>query len=166
VEVFRGAVLIAATITMGLVAGVFFAWANAIMPGLRRTDDRTFVGTFQAVDRAIINPLFMACFFGALVLTGLAAGLHINVGDGSVLPWAAAAFVLYLSAVIITVAVNVPLNDAIKAAGNPDRADDLAAVRRRFNEPRWAGWNVVRALVSAAAFGCLAGSLLEYGALS
>jgi uncharacterized membrane protein len=166
VEVFRGAVLIAATITMGLVAGVFFAYANSIMPGLRKTDDLTFVGAFQALDRAIINPIFMACFFGALVLTGLGAGLQIDVDNHSVLPWAAVAFVLYLAAVIITLAVNVPLNDAIKAAGNPDRVDDLAAVRSRFSEAKWAAWNVVRALVSTAAFGCLAGSLLEYGALS
>ena len=56
----------------------------------------------------------------------------------------------------ITLAVNVPLNDAIKAAGDPDRIGDLRSVRRRFNEARWAGWNVVRALASVAAFGCLA----------
>jgi uncharacterized membrane protein len=166
VEIFRGAALIAATITVGLMAGVFFAYANSVMPGLRRTDDRTFVSAFQAVDKAIINPLFMACFLGGVVLTGLAAGLQINVDDHSVLPWAAAAFALYLSAVIITIAVNVPLNDVIKAAGNLDHVNDLAAVRRRFNEARWAAWNVVRVLVSAAAFGCLAGSLVEYGALS
>ena len=165
-EVFRGAALIAATITVGLAAGVFFAYANSVMPGLRRTDDRTFVGAFQAVDKAIVNPLFMACLFGALVLAGLAAGLQINADDSSVLPWAAAAFVLYLSAIIITVVVNVPLNNAIQAAGNPDHVDDLAAVRRQFNEAKWAAWNIVRALVSAAALGCLAGSLVEYGALS
>jgi uncharacterized membrane protein len=166
VEVFRGAVLIAATITTGLVTGVFFAYANSIMPGLRTTDDRTFVSAFQALDRAIINPLFMVCFFGALVLTGLAAALQFGADNRAVLPWGLAAFVLYLAAVVITSAVNVPLNDAIKAAGDPDGIDDLAAVRRRFNEGKWAAWNVVRTLVSTAAFGCLAGSLVEYGALS
>jgi uncharacterized membrane protein len=114
---------------MGLVAGVFFAYANSIMPGLRNTDDRTFVGAFQALDRAIINPIFTACFFGALVLTGPGAGLQIDVDNHSVLPWAPVAFVLYLAAVIITLAVNVPLNDAIKAAGNPDGVDDLDTAR-------------------------------------
>jgi uncharacterized membrane protein len=63
VEVFRGSVLIAATISIGLVAGVFFAYASSIMPGLRETGERTFVGAFQVLDRAIINPIFMACFF-------------------------------------------------------------------------------------------------------
>ena len=64
--------LVAATVIMGLMAGVFGLYSNTIMPGLRTTDDRTFVGSFQAVDRAIINPLFMACFLGALALTALA----------------------------------------------------------------------------------------------
>jgi uncharacterized membrane protein len=72
-DVLREVVLIAATMAMGLTAGVFGIYGNAIMPGLRRTDDRTFVAAFQSIDRAIINPAFMATFFGALALTALAA---------------------------------------------------------------------------------------------
>jgi uncharacterized membrane protein len=59
--------------------------------------------------------------------------------------------------------VNVPLNDAIKAAGDPDRITDLGEVRERFQEARWAAWNVFRALASTAAFGCLAWALVEFG---
>jgi len=164
-EVLRGASLIAATMTMGLMAGVFALYSNTIMPGLRRTDDRTFVGAFQATDKAIINPLFLLCFLGALVFTGLATGLHLQAGSRTVLPWIASAFVLYLTAVVITFAVNVPLNNGIKAAGDPDRIADLTAVRKRFNESRWAAWNVVRTLTSTAAFGCLAWALVAYGDL-
>jgi uncharacterized membrane protein len=59
---------------MGLVAGVFGLYAHTIMPGLGRTDDRTFVGAFQAIDRAIINPWFLGGGFGgALVFTVVAA---------------------------------------------------------------------------------------------
>jgi uncharacterized membrane protein len=162
-ELLRGAVLVAATIAMGLVAGVFALYAHTIMPGLGRTDDRTFVAAFQAMDRAIINPWFMANFFGALVLTGLAAALHLDPDRRAVLPWTAAAFALYLAAVVITIAVNVPLNDAIKAAGHPDRAGDLASVRERFSETRWAAWNLVRTVTSTAAFGCLTWALVTYG---
>jgi uncharacterized membrane protein len=162
-ELLGGAALVAATIAMGLVAGVFGLYAHTIMPGLRRTDDRTFVAAFQTLDRAIINPWFMAGFFGALALTGLAAGLHLGAGDLWVLPWIVAAFVLYLVAVVITLVVNVPRNDAIKAAGNPDRFGDLNGVRERFDEAKWAAWNLVRTLTSTAAFGCLAWALVLYG---
>src|SRR5581483_3913784 len=86
--------LLAATVSMGLVAGVFALYAHTIMPALRGSDDRTFIAAFQAMDRQIINPWFMAGgFVGALVLTGAALGL--NVGHRP-LPWIIAAFVLYL----------------------------------------------------------------------
>jgi uncharacterized membrane protein len=80
-ELFRALVLIVATMATGLMAGVFGLYAHTVMPGLGRTDDRTFVDAFQSIDRAIINPLFMATFLGALVFTGIAAGLHLR-GDG------------------------------------------------------------------------------------
>jgi uncharacterized membrane protein len=52
----RAVSLLLATPAMGLVSGVFARYAHTIMPGLGRTDDRTFVGAFQSIDRAIINP--------------------------------------------------------------------------------------------------------------
>ena len=67
-------VLVLATIATGLTAGVFWIYGNSFMPGLRATDDRTFVGAFQSIDRAIINPWFIGGgFFGALILTAVAA---------------------------------------------------------------------------------------------
>jgi uncharacterized membrane protein len=160
-DLLRGLSLVAATMLTGVMTGVFGIYANAIMPGLRTTDDRTFVGAFQSIDRAIINPLFMLAFLGALVLAAVAAGL--NAGEPMVLWWVAAACVLYLAVVVITIAVNVPLNDAMKAAGDPDRIADLAAVREQFDEARWVAWNIVRAILSAVAFGCLAWALVAYG---
>lgn len=157
----EGASLVAATMTTGLVAGVFGLYAHTIMPGLRRTDDRTFVGAFQAIDRAIINPLFMLAFFGALIFTGLATVLHL--GEGSILPWVLAGFVLYLAVFVITIAVNVPRNDEIKAAGDPDEIPDLALVRRRFDEGRWAAFNTFRTVANTLAFGGLLWALVEYG---
>jgi uncharacterized membrane protein len=158
-EPVAGVVLIAATMAVGLMAGVFGLYANTIMRGLGRTDDRTFVGAFQSIDRAIINPLFLATFFAALILTGAAGVLHIG-DDG--LAWIVVAFVLYLIGLVITFAVNVPLNDAIKAAGEPD-AIDVAGVRARFDEARWSRWNLVRALLTTASFACLACALALRG---
>ena len=161
-QILPGGVLAAAILTTGLMAGVFWIFSNTIMPGLRHTDDRTFIGAFQSMDRAIMNPWFMAAFFGALVLTGLAAALHFT-GDGRyVLPWLGAAFALYLIAVVITMAVNVPLNDALRAAGDPARIGDLAQVRQHFNEARWSAWNLVRTVTSTAAFGCLIGAAMMH----
>jgi uncharacterized membrane protein len=159
----QGATLVAATMTMGLMAGVFGLYAHAIMPGLHQTDDRTFVGAFQEIDKAVVKPWFMPFFVGAVVFTGLAAVLYLRRDGRSVLPWIVAALVLYLAVFVITIAVNVPLNDDIKAAGHPDRIANLAAVRDRFDEARWAAWNIVRFVASAAAFGCLTWALVLHG---
>ena len=145
----RTPTLMAATITLGLVTGVFTLYAHTIMPGLRRTDDRTFVAAFQSIDRAIINPWFIgATFLGALALTALAA--FTNRGQPA-FPWITAALIAYVAVVGITITVHVPLNDAIKAAGNPDRNMNVALVRTAFNETKWAIWNLVRVVTSTSA---------------
>jgi uncharacterized membrane protein len=162
-DVLREAALIAATLTTGLMAGVFGIYSNAIMPGLRRTDDRTFVAAFQSIDRAIINPAFMATFLGALVLTALSALLHLAGEARSLLPLTVAALVLYLVVFVVTIRVNVPRNNEIKAAGDVDRVMDLHGVRERFNEVRWARWNHLRAFASIFAFGLLSSALIQSG---
>lgn len=157
------ATVIGATMTMGLAVGVFALYAHTIMPALHKTDDRTFVAAFQQIDHAIVNPWFMAtAFVGALIFT-LAAGIA-NRGTPA-LPWIAAAFCLYLIAVVVTTAINVPLNDAIKAAGDPNHID-VAQVRVQFHETRWAAWNLLRVVTTTSAFGLLAWALVLCGRAS
>jgi uncharacterized membrane protein len=156
----RVTALLAATMTTGLMAGVYGLYQHTVMPGLGRTDDRTFVAAFQAVDRAIINPWFMTGFVGAVLCTAAAAGLNAN---RRLLPWLLAALALNVLVAAITVAVHVPLNDALKAAGDPSRITDLAEVRERFDAVRWTTWNLVRTLATTAAFGCLCWALIVRG---
>jgi uncharacterized membrane protein len=153
--------LLAAVVGTGLMAGLFFSFANAVMPALTRSSDRTYVEAMQRVNESILNPLFLGLFTGSLVLTGLATALHVG-SDGGVLPWLIAGLVLYGLVVAITAAVNVPLNDQLAAAGTPTDAAGWAAVRRDF-ATRWVPWNVVRAVVNVAAFGVLAWALVAHG---
>lgn len=55
-----GRVLGPATAGMGLLAGLFYAYACSVMPGLGRADDRTLVDAMQQIDKAIENPVFFA----------------------------------------------------------------------------------------------------------
>jgi uncharacterized membrane protein len=154
-ELLRGAALVAATVTMGLITGLLYGFACAVMPGLAKLDDRTFVITFQRINVAIVNAWFLLSFLGALVFAVLAAVLHLGT---NALPWILAALVLYLVAVGITVRANIPLNNQLAAAGEADHA----AARQRFEAP-WVRWNVARTLAATAALGCLAWALVEYG---
>jgi uncharacterized membrane protein len=159
----QAVMLLPAILMMGLTAGVFGDWAHTIMPGLGTTDDRTFVDAFQALTRAIYNPLFMLALMGALAFTGVAAILYLRADNRSPLPWVAVAFGLHLGAFIITMAVHLPLNDVLTAAGDPDGITNLAAVREAFDETRWAGWHTIRTIATTAAFGCLAWALVLHG---
>jgi uncharacterized membrane protein len=161
-EVLQGLALVAATITTGLVAGLLFAYAVSVMPALRLVDDRTFVEVMQRINVAIINGWFLTCFVGALVFTVLAGLLHLGADSRSALPWIVAAFVLYVAALVITGRLNVPLNNALVAAGKPDRIADVAAVRERFEAP-WVRWNIARTVAATGALGCLAWALAQYG---
>ncbi|WP_442811725.1 MULTISPECIES: anthrone oxygenase family protein [unclassified Streptosporangium] len=102
------------------------------------------------------------CFGGAPVLTVLAAALHLQREGRPVLPWIVAALVLYMTVLVITMGVNVPLNNALDAAGEPDGVADLAALRERF-EAVWVRWNLARTVACVAAFGCLTWALVLYG---
>ncbi len=166
VEELRAIMLMTAAMTMGIGAGVYLLYVFAIMPGLGRTDDRTFVGAFQQIDTAIVGPFLLVFFFGPFAAAAVAAGLHLGSDEQSRLPWIGAALGLQIAMAVITVRVNVPLNDGIKAEGDPRQIEDFAAVRERFNESRWVAWNIVRAVAATVAFGCLAWALVLHGGVS
>jgi uncharacterized membrane protein len=126
------------------------------MPGLARVDDRTFVSAVQQMNLAIVNPIFIATFLGAPLLAGAAA----VVADPRARPWAVAATVLAVGTLVISFAGNIPLNDALEAAGRVDRIKDLAAVRADF-ESLWVKLNAARCVTSAGALGCLAWAALK-----
>jgi hypothetical protein len=83
-ELVRIGILVVSTITMGLVAGLFYGFSISVMVTLRRTDDRTFVDVMQRINRDIQNGRFALSFIGTLLFTVLALVLFINAGKGSV----------------------------------------------------------------------------------
>jgi uncharacterized membrane protein len=142
--------LAAATITTGLSAGLLYAFAVAVMPGIGGVPDTSFVSVMQAINRSIVNPWFLLTFLGGPVLTiGAVISRNVTGGPG---PWwpLIAATVLVLLSVLITAGLNIPLNNALDAAGSLDPA----AAREAF-ESRWVSWNIARTVVSTAAFGFL-----------
>lgn len=142
-------ILVLATVAAGLQAGSYYVWACGVLPGLRRVDDDTFVGVVAQVNQAIVNPVFLVTFLGAPVLTGSALALGAPRG------WAVTGLALTLLTVAITVAGNVPLNDALAR----DAADPTTA--RTTFETAWQRWNLARTLTSAGALAALAAAALH-----
>jgi len=164
-EFFRTATLIAATLAIGLMAGLFYAYAISVMPGLGKADPRTLIDAMQRINVAILNGWFALGFGGAFVFTAIALMLHLRSDGRSVLPWIVAALILYVITLGITFGLNVPLNDQLDAAGPVDRIADLAAVKAQFFD-KWVRWNVVRGLSNLAAFGCLTWALVLHGRIT
>lgn len=152
-----GITLLAGTVTTGLMAGLFAAFSYAIMPGLGRTDDATFVQSMQRINVAILNGWFGVCFGGALVFTVVALVAHRGRAG---LGWIVAGLLLYVAVLVVTFAVNVPLNDRLGAATG------AAAAAREAFERSWVRWNAVRTVLCTAAFGCLCWALVLHGRLA
>jgi uncharacterized membrane protein len=156
----RTLVLLTATIASGLMAGVFFTYTNSVLPGLHAAEDRSFVDAMQRMNVAILNGWFLILFLGTMVASAVALLLHLGPGQRTVLPWIVAGAALYAVTLVITFVVNVPLNNALNAAGPPGSIADFAAVRAAF-ESRWVAWNLVRTVTSTTAFASLAVALVK-----
>ncbi|MFJ3728327.1 DUF1772 domain-containing protein [Streptomyces sp. NPDC090045] len=161
-ETARLASLIAATLTTGLVSGLFYGFSVSVMPGLKRTDDRTVIEVMQRINVAILNGWFVLGYIGAFLFTALALALHVPSDGRDVLVPLIAALVCYIVSMGVTNKVNIPLNNMLEKAGPIDRIPDPAAVRRAFEGP-WARANVWRTLLCTASVGFLCWALYLHG---
>lgn len=149
-------VLVCATLLCSLVAGLLFAFAVIVMPGIGNLGDREFIRAFQEIDGVIQRgqPIFGLVWLGSAValVAGLALGLGQLADMERVLLVTAGG--LYLFGVQLpTIRINIPLNNELQAlqAVHADEAA-LRSARKRF-EGRWNRWNAIRtalAILTAA----------------
>ncbi|WP_238391907.1 MULTISPECIES: anthrone oxygenase family protein [unclassified Mycolicibacterium] len=150
--------LIVAVLTSGLLAGVYYAYAISVMPALGAFDDRTFIDVMNKINVVIVNPPFMLTFLGSIGFTALAGACYLKPGARPVLVWIGIALALNIASLVITSAINVPLNNNLAAATASTAPADLAALRAHF-ESSWVRWNLIRALANTAATSVLAWAL-------
>jgi uncharacterized membrane protein len=155
-------VLGAAVIAMGLVAGLYFFSAIAVMPALTAADDRTLVDAMQQMIVKIENPAFFLVFLGAPALAAVALFQARRSGSTKTAGWIIAGLAFYTVTLIVTFAVHLPLNYDLKEAGDPAGIQNLAAVRDDFVTP-WVAWDIVRTLASIVAFASLTWALVLRG---
>ncbi len=143
--------LAAATITTGLLAGVFYAYACSVMLALHQLDDRTFVDVMNRINTVIVNPVFMLSFLGSVAFTALAALGHLRGDQRTVLWWILGAVALNVLSFLITSGGNIPLNNRLADV----HTGDFATLRAQFETP-WVRLNILRALANTGALGALA----------
>jgi uncharacterized membrane protein len=141
------ALTISTALGSGIVAGVFFAFSSFVMAALARLPANQGIAAMQSINITVINPLFMLILFG----TGL---LGVALGVGVYLAWPqprglllVAGAAIYIVGVLgVTMAGNVPLNDAL-AATNPQAAEAASWWAGYLRD--WVTWNHVRTIASA-----------------
>jgi uncharacterized membrane protein len=143
------AVRFAAVIGCGLMAGLFFAFSVAVMRGLKRIPPAHGMAAMQSINAAILNPVFLAVFLGtgALCLAVLLSSLSRPYEAGAAL-FIAGAAVYLAGALLTTIVVNVPMNNAL-ASKVP--GDEVSAERWAGYLTKWTAWNHVRTLAALIA---------------
>ncbi|MQA32207.1 anthrone oxygenase family protein [Modestobacter roseus] len=134
-----------------LVAGAFAVFSLMVLPALAALPPGAGVAAMQSVNRTALRPAFLTLLFGTAALC-LVTGARELAGDGRAAVLAGAA--AYLVGVVgVTVAGNVPLNDAL---ARQDAGSATAGERWPGWVRRWTAWNTVRALAGTAAATLLA----------
>ena len=140
--------LVFATLTTLLVAGLLFTFALLVMPGLGQLEDRAFLRGFQEIDRIIQNshPVFVVVWLGSVGSLIAAAVMGFGQLDGMARGLLVAAAGFYLLGVQLpTMRGNVPLNNQLQALELETMDDPELAEARQAFEPAWNRLNVFRA---------------------
>lgn len=153
--------LLASLLSVGLMAGLFTGFSYAVMPGLKVLDDRAWIAVMQRINQVILNGWFMTAFLGSVLFTIAALALDWFSDDRSAFPWIAIGLVLALVMFIGTMAVNVPMNERLAAAGDPAAIEDPAALRDAI-AAKWTAWNTVRGVASLGSLLALAWALVVH----
>lgn len=153
---YRNALLLITTFLTALSAGLLFAYACSVNPGLHGLNDVAYLSAMQQINRTIQNPAFFIAFMGPVVLLPWATWRYRQAGN-TMFRYLLAATLLYVIGVFgVTMVGNVPLNEALEGFSIVDAApQDLAAQRSAFESP-WGMWHLVRTVAAVAALaGCL-----------
>lgn len=146
--------LVAAALTCSLVTGLLLGFAVVAMPGIGTLDDRTFVRTFQAMDRVIQDrqPVFVLLWVGSVVAVLLALALGWSQETGGERLLLVGVTALWIGGLQVpTAAINIPLNNRLQAVDVATEDDDSVSRARSAFERRWNTWNRVRTVAGVLA---------------
>jgi len=145
--------LLLATLSTGIMAGIFFTWSNAVTTGLARLTDLEYLRAFQSMNRTILNPAFFLAIFGPVILLPLSSFFQFKSASSTLFWLLLAASLVYITGVIIvTFSGNIPLNEILdKSALDGFSLEEAKSLRDRF-ENKWNSLNWIRTYSSLSAF--------------
>jgi uncharacterized membrane protein len=134
----------------GLLGGVFFAFSAFVMKALSRLPPAHGAAAMNAISLVIVKSVFMPIFLGtAFASLSLGAVCLFRPSQTGATLILAACTLTFAGMFIVTLAFNVPLNNALAAD---------ASVWARYVKD-WTFWNHVRTLSSLIACGLFIAAL-------
>ena len=106
------AVSVTAILFAGAIFGFFYAWVCSTMWGLDQADPRVAIQAMQAMNASVRNAVFFPAFFLTPGVMGLAAFLILRSGQKTSAAFFGVGALVYLAlGLLLTAAINVPMND-------------------------------------------------------
>lgn len=131
------------------IGGVFFAFSGFVMKALARLTPPHGIAAMQSINVIAVTPPLMIALFGAAlvcVVLAMSSLLERNAPGANA---RLAGCLLYLVGTVgVTIAFNVPRNNAL-AAVDADSAAGAAEWAQYV--PSWTAWNTVRTVAALAA---------------
>lgn len=142
---------LAALMFTGAIFGFFYAWICSTMWGLDALDPRSAIAAMQAMNASVRNIVFFPAFFLTPLVLALAAYMaHRSGHPPSARAFAAAGLVYLVGGLLLTVTVNVPMNEALAGIEIPADIDAAQAIWQAYS-PRWQIFNTIRTGASGLA---------------
>ncbi|KZY64307.1 MULTISPECIES: DUF1772 domain-containing protein [unclassified Oleiphilus] len=139
------------TLLCSLVAGLLFAYAIVIMPGIKNLEDKQFIKAFQVTDRVIQDnhPVFLFVWVGSAISLIFCAFTGFSKLQGLDFFLLLSVTAAYLAGVqISTIAIHLSLNNKLQACDvETISVEELHKARIGF-EPRWNQSTQIRTIIA------------------
>ncbi|MDJ0633436.1 MAG: DUF1772 domain-containing protein [Xenococcaceae cyanobacterium MO_188.B29] len=146
VENLRLPLILFAGLGSALTAGIFFAFSTFVMQALAQQPTAQGISTMQSINITVINPWFMAAFFGPALACLLLIIAVLREWDQPSAIYLLVGGLFYLIGTIgVTIAGNIPLNDAL-AIVSPDSTEGTMLWAKYLTD--WTFWNHIRTVAA------------------
>ena len=146
-------VLAFAILLIGIMAGIFFTWSNAVKPGIGKLSDIEYLRALQAMNRVILNKAFIGIFIGAVIAVTLVPIAHFKLFPDNIFWLFIITLATYWIGVFgVTVLGNVPLNELLDEINLESiTLEEIKALRTSI-EVKWNNLNLIRTISSVLTF--------------
>ncbi|MFC6722969.1 DUF1772 domain-containing protein [Halobium palmae] len=149
------------TVLGGLMAGFFFAYSVSVVLALRTLSAAEYTTVMKEINEKVLNIIFGAVFFGAVVVPIGSATIIILQGYATTLSgqlFLAGVSIYLVGTFLVTARVHIPMNNHIATWSPVSPPDDWATV-----QARWTRWNHIRMGAALVSFALYLGAIVSFG---